>query len=211
MTDDELDRALSRPRDLPHETLYKRRSAGVETPSDDAMLAASDYFDVAEPLDDTTVDIFYLVDRLEELVSIGKRVPFSGKVMVEENDFLALVDQLRIAVPNEIKQAQRVIRERQTIIAESHEEAARILDAARSRAEYFVSQEGILNEARLQGEKMLQDAQDRRNRVLGEIDVYALEQFDKVEAAMRDGLRLIEDALSDSAGLMDEARRSVGQ
>lgn len=211
MTDDEFDRTVLRARDLPRDTVYKRRSAGVETIGDDALLASNDYFDVAEPVDDTTVDIFYLVDRLEELVSIGKRVPFSGKVMVEENDFLALVDQLRIAVPNEIKQAQRVIRERQTIIAESHEEAARILDAARKRAEYFVSQEGILNEARLQGEKMLQDAQDRRNRVLGEIDVYALEQFDKVEAAMRDGLRLIEDALSDSAGLMDEARRSVGQ
>jgi hypothetical protein len=178
---------------------------------DDAALAGGDYFDMAEPVDDTSVDIFYLVDRLEELVSIGKRVPFSGKVMVEENDFLALVDQLRIAVPNEIKQAQRVIRERQSIIADSHEEAARILDAARKRAEYFVSQEGILNEARLQGEKMLQDAQDRRSRVLGEIDVYALEQFDRVEAAMRDGLRMIEDALADAASMMDEAKRSVGQ
>jgi len=208
---DEFDETLSRPRESGRDSLYKRRSAGVDPISDDGIMAANDYFDVAEPLDDTSVDIFYLVDRLEELVSVGKRVPFSGKVMVEENDFLALVDQLRIAVPNEIKQAQRVIRERQTIIAESHEEAARILDAARKRAEYFVSQEGILNEARMQGEKMLQDAQDRRNRVLGEIDVYALEQFDRVEAAMRDGLRMIEDALTDSASLMDEAKRSVGQ
>ena len=208
---DEFERAVPRARDSSRDTLYKRRGTSVEPIADEALLAGGDYFDVAEPIDDSSVDIFYLVDRLEELVSIGKRVPFSGKVMVEENDFLALVDQLRIAVPNEIKQAQRVIRERQSIIAESHEEAARILDAARKRAEYFVSQEGILNEARLQGEKMLQDAQDRRNRVLGEIDVYALEQFDRVEGAMRDGLRMIEDALSDSALLMDEAKRSVGQ
>ena len=208
---DEFDQPLPRPRDTTRETLYKRRSVGAEPINDEAALAGGDYFDMAEPADDTSVDIFYLVDRLEELVSIGKRVPFSGKVMVEENDFLALVDQLRIAVPNEIKQAQRVIRERQTIIADSHEEAARILDAARKRAEYFVSQEGILNEARLQGEKMLQDAQDRRSRVLGEIDVYALEQFDRVEAAMRDGLRMIEDALSDAATMMDDAKRSVGQ
>ena len=208
---DEFERAVPRSRDSSRDTLYKRRGANVEPIADEAVVAGGDYFDVAEPIDDSSVDIFYLVDRLEELVSIGKRVPFSGKVMVEENEFLALVDQLRIAVPNEIKQAQRVIRERQSIVAESHEEAARILDAARKRAEYFVSQEGILNEARLQGEKMLQDAQDRRNRVLGEIDVYALEQFDRVEGAMRDGLRMIEDTLSDAALLMDEAKRSVGQ
>lgn len=210
MTDD-FEREPPRARDTTRDTVYKRRSSGAQSTGEEAVVVTGDYFDAPDPLDDTSVDIFYLVDRLEELVSVGKRVPFSGKVMVEENDFLSLVDQLRIAVPNEIKHAQRVIRERQSIIAESHEEAARILDAARNRAEYFVSQEGILNEARLQGEKMLQDAQDRRNRVLGEIDVYALEQFDRVEAAMRDGLRMIEDALVDSASLMDEAKRSVGQ
>jgi hypothetical protein len=131
--------------------------------------------------------------------------------MVEENEFLALVDQLRIAVPNEIKQAQRVIRERQTIIAESHEEAARILDAARKRAEYFVSQEGILNEARLKGEQILQDAHDKRNRVMGEIDAYALEQFDKVEEAMRNGLALIDESLEETVAIMREARQNVGR
>src|SRR3954466_10254090 len=116
-----------------------------------------------EPGDDGTVDILYLVDRLEELVGIGKRVPFSGRVMVEEEEFLALVDQLRIAVPNEIKQAQRVIRERQTIIEEAHNEAVRISDSARKSAEYFVSQEGVLSAARLKGEQILKSAERERN------------------------------------------------
>jgi len=104
-----------------------------------------------------------------------------------------------------------VIRERQTIIAESHEEAARILDAARKRAEYFVSQEGILNEARLKGEQILQDAHDKRNRVMGEIDAYALEQFDKVEEAMRNGLSVIDESLEETVAIMREARQNVGR
>jgi hypothetical protein len=213
MTDD-IDLQPGRIRESPREPLYKRRtasSAGMEPLDDDALFPANDQFDGPDAMDDTSVDIFYLLDRLEELVSLGKRVPFYGKVMVEENEFLALVDQLRIAVPNEIKQAQRVIRERQTIIAESHDEAARILDAARKRAEYFVSQEGILNEARLKGEQILQDAQNRRNRVMGEIDAYALEQFDKVEEAMRGGLALIDETLEDTVAMMREARQNVGQ
>ncbi|MDQ4044802.1 MAG: ATPase, partial [Chloroflexota bacterium] len=76
---------------------------------------------------DGAVDMLYLVDRLEELVSLGKRVPFSTRVMVEEEEFLALVDQLRVAVPNEIKQAQRVIKERERIIGEAQDEAAEIV------------------------------------------------------------------------------------
>src|SRR6266508_1303452 len=117
-----------------------------------------------EPPDDGTIDILYLVDPLEELVGMGKRVPFSGRVMVEEEEFLVLVDQLWVAVPNEIKQAQRVIKERERIIAEAQEEATKILDTARKRSEYYVSEQGILNEARQQSEEILRLAEERRKR-----------------------------------------------
>ena len=168
-------------------------------------------YDDGDPNEDGTVDILYLVDRLEELVGIGKRVPFSGRVMVEEEQFLALVDQLRIAVPNEIKQAQRVIRERERIIGESHEEAAKILDNARKRAEYYVSQEGILNEAKQQGEEILRVADERRKRSLGEIDVYAVEQINRVEDALREGLSIIDNAVRETAEALNRARDAVGK
>jgi F0F1-type ATP synthase membrane subunit b/b' len=207
---DDLEFEPARVREPARDPLYKRRSVGADPLSDNGNFAG-DQLEPADSIDDTSVDIFYLLDRLEELVSLGKRVPFYGKVMVEENEFLALVDQLRIAVPNEVKQAQRVIRERQAVIAEAHEEAARILDAARKRAEYFVSQEGILNEARLKGEQILQDAHDKRNRVMGEIDAYALEQFDRVQEAMRNGLALIDESLEDTVALLREAKANVGR
>jgi F0F1-type ATP synthase membrane subunit b/b' len=207
---DDLEFEPARVREPARDPLYKRRSVGADPLSDNGNFAG-DQLEPADSIDDTSVDIFYLLDRLEELVSLGKRVPFYGKVMVEENEFLALVDQLRIAVPNEVKQAQRVIRERQAVIAEAHEEAARILGAARKRAEYFVSQEGILNEARLKGEQILQDAHDKRNRVMGEIDAYALEQFDRVEEAMRNGLALIDESLEDTVALLREAKANVGR
>jgi len=156
-----------------------------------------------EPQDDGTVDILYLVDRLEELVGIGKRVPFSGRVMVEEEEFLALVDQLRVAVPNEIKQARRIIKERERIIAEAQGEAAKILEGARKRSEYVVSEQGILNEARQRSEDVLRQAEEQIKRSMGEIDVYALKQFGQVEEALRQTQRILDsavDAISDAKG-----------
>ncbi|MGI8474923.1 MAG: ATPase [Thermomicrobiales bacterium] len=168
-------------------------------------------YDDGDPTDDGTVDILYLVDRLEELVGIGKRVPFSGRVMVEEEQFLALIDQLRIAVPNEIKQAQRVIRERERIVAEAQEAAARILETAKERAQYFASQEGILNEARQQSEEILRNADERHKRALGEIDVYAIDQFNLVEDALRRGMSLIDEAVRDTVQVLNHARDAVGK
>ncbi len=158
-----------------------------------------------------TVDILYLVDRLEELVGIGKRVPFSGRVMVEEEEFLALVDQLRVAVPNEIKQAQRVIKEREQVIGEAQSEASRILETARDRAEYYVSQQGLLAEARQKSEELLRQVEAEHKRSLGEIDVYALKQIGLIEDAMREGMALIQQTMDEATVLLQGAKDQVGR
>jgi vacuolar-type H+-ATPase subunit H len=166
----------------------------------------------APPIEaDGTVDILYLVDRLEELVGIGKRVPFSGRVMVEEEEFLALVDQLRITVPNEIKQAQRVIKEREAIIGRAQEEAAKILATARQQAEYIVSQQGVLNEARQRGEELLREVEAEHKRSIGQIDVYALQQFARVEEAIQDGMNIVMEALRETGASIEQAKRHIGQ
>ena len=168
-------------------------------------------YDDGAPGEDDAGEILYLVDQLEELVGVGKRVPFSGKVMVEEEIFLGLIDQLRVAVPNEIKQAQRVIRERERIIAEAQEEASKILETAKKRVAYLISKEGILNEARQQGEEILRAADDARKRTLGEIDVFAIEQFDYVEQALRKSLSVMDEAVRHTVTVLDQARDSVGK
>jgi hypothetical protein len=162
-----------------------------------------------DPNDDGAVDIIYLVDRLEELVGMGKRMPFSSRVMVEEGEFLALIDQLRVAVPNEIRMAQRVIRERERIIADAQSEAAKILKTARERAEYAVSEHGIVQEAMQQGEELLRQAEERKRRTMGEVDVFALEQFAKVEEAVREGLEIIERAMNDTLEKLERGRGEI--
>ncbi len=159
---------------------------------------------------DGTTDILYLIDRLEELVGVGKRVPFSGRVMVEEEEFLALVDQLRVAVPNEIKQAQRVIKERERIVGEAQDEGARIVQVARDRADALVSQHGIVDEARQRSEDMLRAADEERQRARGEIDVFIVEQLQLVEDAVRRGMAVMEDAVELTLDTIGSARDAVG-
>lgn len=159
---------------------------------------------------DGTADILYLVDRLEELVGIGKRVPFSGRVMVEEVEFLALVDQLRVAVPNEIKQAQRVIKDRERIVSESQDEAARIVQLARERADALVTQHSIVGEARQRSEEILRAAEEERQRARGEIDVFVVEQMQLVEDAVRRGMAVMEDAVEQTLDTIGNAREAVG-
>ena len=81
----------------------------------------------------------------------------------------------------------------------------------KKRAEYFVSQEGILNEARQQAEVILAQAEEKRKRALGEIDVYAIDQFNQVEDALREGLAIIDRAVRDTVSALNDARDNVGK
>lgn len=170
-----------------------------------------DYDDEFDEIDERQEDILYLIDRLEELVGLGKRVPFSTRVMVEEEEFLGILDQLRVAVPAEIDRAQRVIKDREAIIGHAQDEAGKILDAARQQAEYIVSQQGVLNEARQRGEELLRQVEAEHRRSVAQIDEYAMRQFTRVEDAIQEGVRLIMDAVSEAGGEMESAKNHIGR
>jgi hypothetical protein len=155
-------------------------------------------------------DVLVLLDRLEELVGVGRRMPFSTRVMVEEEEFLGLLDQIRAAVPREIRQAQRVVEERSSIIVSAQHEAAKILDMARSQAEYIISEQGVLNEARQRGEEYLREVEQERRQSMAQIDAYALQQIAKVEEAIQEGLNLVMDSLREASTNLEQAKRHIG-
>ena len=175
--------------------------------TDDTLPELEDADLVAEEPDDVLV----LLDRLEELVGVGRRMPFSTRVMVEEEEFLGLLDQIRSAVPREIRQAQRVVDERSDIITGAQGEAAKILDMARSQAEYIISEQGVTAEARQRGEEYLRQVELEQKRSMGQIDDYALQQIAKVEEAVQDGLNLVMDALREASTTLEQAKRHIGQ
>lgn len=160
--------------------------------------------------DDEQDDVLVLLEEIEGLVRDGRRVPFSTLVMVEEDEVLALLHQVRTAVPREIRQAQRVVEDRSEIIAGAQQEAAKILDMARSQAEYIVSEQGILIEARQRGEELLRQVEQEKRRTMGQIDEYALKQLTEVEAAVQEGLTMVLDALRNSSASLEQARKHVG-
>lgn len=160
---------------------------------------------------DTAADVLYLVDQLEELVTEAKRVPLSNRVMVEEDDFRAIVDQLRESLPQEIRQAQRVIKERERIIGQAQDEADQIVSSARMKAEALVAQHQITNDARQLGESILRRAEEEQQRLRGEMDVFVLQQIEVVQNAARRSMAVMEGAVEEALDLLDGARDAVGK
>lgn len=153
------------------------------------------------------MDIMYLVDRLEALVNSSRRVPLSSRIMLEEEEVLALVEQMRQALPKELTQARKVLQERDQIIRGAQGEADKILSMARDRAEYMVNSEGVLNMAKERGEQVLGDAQRDAHATRQEIEQYAVEVLGNLEQQLQMQLHQVRNGLQELQGQVAHDRR----
>ena len=73
------------------------------------------------------MEIFNLLENLEELIESGSKVPFSNKVMIDVEETRELLENIRLKLPDELKQAKWIKEERQRIIDDAQQEADNML------------------------------------------------------------------------------------
>jgi len=128
-----------------------------------------------------TVDIQFLIDRLDSMMQQSRRSFIGGKVQVEEGEMQQIIDQMRASIPNEIKQARRVLQERENIIKSAQDEAEQIVTFARQQAEYLTSEHGLLQEAKMRSEGVIREANDQKEMVINQARSFALEAIISVD------------------------------
>jgi vacuolar-type H+-ATPase subunit H len=125
-----------------------------------------------------SIDILYLVDRLESALNTGQRVPFTNKIMVDERECLDIVDQMRVVVPEEIKQAKRVSQDRDRITGQAQEEADRIVTRAHEQADRLMDDQGLLDRAHEREREIVDEAEQHAQEIREQADQYAYQILD---------------------------------
>ena len=93
------------------------------------------------------IDIIFLVERLESLIANGKKLPLTTNVVVDQNAALGLIDELRVAVPEEVRAAKRINAEGERIIEKAQDEAERIVAKAQEQAAFLIDERGLTQAA----------------------------------------------------------------
>ena len=130
------------------------------------------------------MDLQYLIDRLETLVRAARRMPMVSKIMLDEQELVDLIDQMRTVLPEEIRYAKHVLRENEQILADAQAQADDILRTAREQADLMIQREGLIKEARAQADKMIQDAQAEAERVSVGADNYTRQVLTELEETL---------------------------
>lgn len=143
------------------------------------------------------MDIQHLVDRLEDLIDEGRHMPFSKFTMIDEERALELIDQMRISIPEEIEKSSRVLSQRDRILAQANEEAARLLQAAREQGTQLLDQEVSVQAAQTRALHILEAARQEAENITREADNYVLETLAKLEQHLNRALSVVRNGISE--------------
>jgi cell division septum initiation protein DivIVA len=127
------------------------------------------------------MDVLVLIDKLDDLVHNAKQVPLTDQVRVDKEEIYDLLDQMRATIPEEIKQARWIVKERQEMLAEAKREAERIVKEARERQEHLISHEEVTKAAERAAEDIVEEAQAREREIRLGAEDYADEILNTLE------------------------------
>ena len=137
----------------------------------------------------------FLLERLESLIATGTGVPTTRKVLVDKDAVLELVDQLRVAVPEEVHAAKRINAEGERIIEKAQEEASRVTARAQEQATFLIGERGLTEAAEAEGRRIVADADQAADGVRLGADAYAAQILETLESEVRKALAGIEKGI----------------
>jgi cell division septum initiation protein DivIVA len=134
-----------------------------------------EHVSVCTPPDDNVdaVDILYLLDQLEEVLGGGSHLPLTSRTLVDEQEVLDIIDQIRVSIPDEIKAARRVTQERDQILADANAEADRLVRQADEHIAARVSEHHLVRSAETRAAEIEERALEVAERIRRETDAYA--------------------------------------
>lgn len=127
------------------------------------------------------MDVLVLIDKLDDVIHNARTVPLTDSVMIDREEIYDLLDQMRATVPEEIKQARWIVKERQEMLLEAKQEAEHIIAEAQEKAARLASQEDVVRLAEKQAKEIVEDAREREREIRLGAEDYADEVLGNLE------------------------------
>jgi cell division septum initiation protein DivIVA len=135
-------------------------------------------------------------------------LPLTTNVVVDQNAALGLIDELRVAVPEEVRAAKRINAEGERIIEKAQEEAERVVAKAQEQAAFLIDERGLTQLADAESRRIIAEAHEDADRIRAGADEYAVSVLEGLEGDVTKTLQSIQKGIA----LLDQRHAElVGQ
>jgi vacuolar-type H+-ATPase subunit H len=153
------------------------------------------------------MDIAARIQQLEELVMEAKSMPLSASVLINREEVLELIQEMRAALPEEIKQARWVVKDREQLLTKARKDAEGLIQQALEEQNRLVQQEEVVKQSYREAEKILSEARDQARQIRLEAEDYMDQKLAAFEATLtrtQEQIAQIRDAQENQLGKIQE-------
>lgn len=119
------------------------------------------------------MEIMEIIDMMEETIDKAPTVPLSGKILVDKEDILDYIQEMRLVFPDEVKEAKWVKEERERILAEAQSRSDEMIKNAEEKVVQMIDEHEVTKQAVEQANQMVNDAQQKAMEIKTDCDQYA--------------------------------------
>ncbi len=111
------------------------------------------------------MDILNLLERIEDIIEEASKFPLSNKVMIDKDEILEVINEIRLKLPDEINRASWVAKERQRILNEAQSEADELIEKVQDQQRYLIEDNEITKQAQKYANQIIQEAERKANEM----------------------------------------------
>jgi cell division septum initiation protein DivIVA len=144
------------------------------------------------PLSGPAADVETLLRRLADVVGNARPMPLSASVMINRDEVMEIVEEALGRLPEELRAARWLLREREEFLAKVQGEGEDILDAARQRAERMVQRTEVVRVARATAKRTVEEAEAEARRLRHEAEDYCDHKLAQFEIVLDRTMRTVQ-------------------
>lgn len=142
------------------------------------------------------MDALELLDELEDIIDKGASVPFSGRCILERDELLDILQELKLKLPEDLKQAKWIKEERQRILQEAQAEADDIIKTVEKKAVSMVDENEITKQAITQGKQIVEHANNEALQIADSAYNYSDNLLETVEKVVIGAMKEMEQCVA---------------
>ena len=142
------------------------------------------------------MDALELIDELEDLIDKGVSVPFTGRCLLDKEELMDLIQEIKLKLPDDLNQAKWIKNERQNIIDDAKAESAKIIKEANDRLISMIDENEITKSAKEQANNIMEKVQNDAKALKIESYKYTDNLLENVEKVVTDAIHELEQCIN---------------
>lgn len=142
------------------------------------------------------MDALELLDELEDIIDKGASVPFSGRCILDKEELLDVLQEIKLKLPDDLKQAKWIKEERQRILQEAQTESDNLIKSAEDKIIAMVNENEITKKAIVQGNQIIENARQNAQQISDSSYSYADNLLETVEKVVMSSMKDLEQCIN---------------